>query len=512
MSSTYFIDNSTPIVAKWLNDVNTKTYNDNASTVVYTPTGTGAVATTVQAKLRQTVSVKDFGAVGDGVTDDSAAFQAAVNAHQCVEIPVGNYLINTSINVPDNRTIFGQGGNYGTNIVTNGNVNTFNVGKTCSIRYIFFTHNGDGIIINAPQKEALDLQDNVFFATSVGATKPLVYVSGSFAEITENNFNNARYNGFAVEINRTSGLIHIESHIALNFFGGGGSAIIVRSSDNSARPEGIHVTENSFIGLHENLRVEQVLQMIISDNVFDQGGSYNVIFEPKNTGIQSVQLTGNYFSTPNNQVSGVAVVHLNPNVAIPLSQIGFTDNSFAFCGFGCAFYAPASDITFVGNAFCPIGDTAIVLNGTTKNVITGNTFSTVTSANLSLTDGASGGPFSVDANQFDQTASNKNIFTITNRNKFFFGQTNTGLSLCNWSSFATNSTTKPNASYIYIAHGLQATPSREKILVYLCPNTLAISPGATVNVVAVDSTNIQVQVFFTVVTNGTYSINCFASI
>ena len=50
-----------------------------ASLVGYTPAGTGAVATTVKSKLRETVSVKDFGAVGDGTTDDSAAVQLAVN-------------------------------------------------------------------------------------------------------------------------------------------------------------------------------------------------------------------------------------------------------------------------------------------------------------------------------------------------------------------------------------------------------------------------------------------------
>lgn len=51
----------------------------NAVNVTYDPAGTGAVATTVQAKLRESVSVKDFGAVGNGVANDTAAIQAAIN-------------------------------------------------------------------------------------------------------------------------------------------------------------------------------------------------------------------------------------------------------------------------------------------------------------------------------------------------------------------------------------------------------------------------------------------------
>jgi hypothetical protein len=65
--------------------------NSLGSGIGYTPTGTGAVATTVQTKLRELISVKDFGAVGDGVADDTTAVTNVQAATSRAYLPPGTY-------------------------------------------------------------------------------------------------------------------------------------------------------------------------------------------------------------------------------------------------------------------------------------------------------------------------------------------------------------------------------------------------------------------------------------
>ena len=78
--------------------------------VGFTQSGSGAVARTVQDKVGEVVSVKDFGAVGDGVTDDTVAFQNAAAAAKCVYVPSGTYQLSGTIVVSvDGAHWFGDG-------------------------------------------------------------------------------------------------------------------------------------------------------------------------------------------------------------------------------------------------------------------------------------------------------------------------------------------------------------------------------------------------------------------
>jgi hypothetical protein len=63
----------------------------NANDISYTLTAAGATLQSVQTKLEQYISVKDFGAVGDGVTDDTAAVQAAIDSGEPIVFPAGSY-------------------------------------------------------------------------------------------------------------------------------------------------------------------------------------------------------------------------------------------------------------------------------------------------------------------------------------------------------------------------------------------------------------------------------------
>jgi len=75
----------------------------------FTAYGTGAVSRTTTDKFSECVSVKDFGAYGNGLNDDTLAIQKALAAHDTVYVPPGTYLISGTITLGERQKLFGAG-------------------------------------------------------------------------------------------------------------------------------------------------------------------------------------------------------------------------------------------------------------------------------------------------------------------------------------------------------------------------------------------------------------------
>jgi len=94
------------------------------------PTATDPVVRTLQAKLDDQASIRDFGAVGDGVTDDTAAINRALYQLYCREnnseirrslfFPAGTYLVTDTIVIPTYAKLVGEGANHSTIYMSGG--------------------------------------------------------------------------------------------------------------------------------------------------------------------------------------------------------------------------------------------------------------------------------------------------------------------------------------------------------------------------------------------------------
>ena len=91
-------------------DAATKQYVDDNALLYsgspgFTQDGAGAVTRSWSSKLKDVVSVKDFGAVGDVVADDTAAIQAAIAASTDIYFPTGTYRVASDTTIPATHNI-----------------------------------------------------------------------------------------------------------------------------------------------------------------------------------------------------------------------------------------------------------------------------------------------------------------------------------------------------------------------------------------------------------------------
>lgn len=82
----------------------------DAAQITYDPPFLNSAVTNVELKLAQTISVKDFGAAGDGVADDTTAFNNAIATGDPVYVPPGTYKTDNPVTSP--RRLYTNGASF----------------------------------------------------------------------------------------------------------------------------------------------------------------------------------------------------------------------------------------------------------------------------------------------------------------------------------------------------------------------------------------------------------------
>jgi parallel beta-helix repeat protein len=153
--------------------------------VTFLQAGTGATQRTALAKLRDTVSVKDFGAVGDGVADDTAAITLAIKSNRKILFPTGTYSVSSSITF---STL--------TNFEINGNGSDVSIIKYTNAVFTNHGFNFQGCTNFEISGITIDQNSNTSFNNLFA---PMRIVSSSNFNIVKNNFINHTYVGLALD-------------------------------------------------------------------------------------------------------------------------------------------------------------------------------------------------------------------------------------------------------------------------------------------------------------------------
>lgn len=360
-----------------------------------TPTAPTAAALTSTTQIATTefvragipfVTPEDYGAAGDGSTNDATAIQNAVNSGKAVFFGQKNYRVNSGITVPTGTMIYGSG--HASIISTTSNITILTLSARAHIENITLLGNVTGaaqrgIDIIGPSDWSADKASNklvnvslfnlnqyglyVQFVTGVSSTTHTgsVYALNLFASGCGTGVmldTRAEYNTFAnyVAYACTTGLNVVGGN---NSFTGGG---LVDGTTGLILGSGSNDSKNTFVGMKVNHNTTNITASSTSNfNVFSGChvhvgnislvSSGNVSFDGCNITATTVTITNTVttFSdtqfnstTPTFTVTGTNPVFTNCNFVgtLPSTATLFSTGSAAIAGAGLSFANDILDI------------------------------------------------------------------------------------------------------------------------------------------------------------------------
>jgi hypothetical protein len=280
-----------------------------------------------------TVSIKDFGAVGNGVADDTAAIQAAVifavANDKAVLISDGEYKITSAINITGGVAIHGQG--ISVSRITCVNCNAFNV--SAGVTFVKLT---DLTIANASR---YTVTPNANTAVNVAGTTASQCYWHTYQNLFIDGFDVGFFAG-GVCSSTWNNVTTVYTHQSVNFsaqclnntisqcrFGEVDSGATVPASgsfgikvgDGLINPEGLFITDTLIFGVHRAVWVNAAINVYVQNNIFDMCNEFGVLAQSTAAaGCINNHIIGNYIGVIN--AAGDTGIYLVNNYAPTDSQ------------------------------------------------------------------------------------------------------------------------------------------------------------------------------------------------
>jgi hypothetical protein len=298
--------------------------------VTFLQAGTGAVTRTAQAKMRDVVSVKDFGAVGDGVTDDTAAIQLAINTGFSLYFPAGTYRVS-SLTQSTNSQRFVADGDVTISKNANGPIITSSGSfvEMSGIRFSGAGFTGDNLVFSGNGCRFLNCGSRDAAGRALKATGGATQISGSnpiwaTTDATASGYDielgvsgtaslyNQLYGIYTSQVTGGILLIDTGSHV---IFGGQFGKLTIQAGTSPAGVNG---------GMTSNARILGTVSVGLSSAVFtgNQFSTQTITFE---TGT-----SGNSLDLSNSASSATIVNNGNNNSIIMRATSSGGTTDFAF--------------------------------------------------------------------------------------------------------------------------------------------------------------------------------------